>query len=52
MLMPGETGLTRCRRNLMQMVMDKLEEAGTAPEDFRRAGSVGSYLRRAPLPPG
>ena len=47
-LVDRETGLTRCRRDLMRVVMDKLEDAGTAPAGFSRTGAIGSYLRLAP----
>ena len=42
------TGVTRCRRDYLDLVMAKLEQAGTAPAEFRRTGSLGDYLKTRP----
>ena len=47
-LVDRATGITRCRRDYLDMVMEKPERAGTAPAEFRRTGSLGDYLKTRP----
>jgi hypothetical protein len=45
-LVNRQTGLTRCRADQLQLVRERLQQAGTAPESFERTGGVGTYLKR------
>lgn len=42
------TGITRCLRPHFQLVMARLRRDGTAPRNFKRAGSIGHVLRKNP----